>query len=287
MMPRLPMLALVAGLLLFEGAGVPREIRADATTDAFFAQSMQRLLERDVGPEASFLLISQEGTVLAARWPQADAPISPGSLFKPFAALAYGAEHSDRFPLLECLGAAGGCWRPAGHGPLHLSGAIANSCNAYFHSLVRELTARQVQMFAQSFGLAGPPPQAAGDELWGRSAAWKEPPLALLHAYQELAERRDLPGYREVIRGMRQSGQSGTGAKVRLETGGLLTLVKTGTAACAHQPHAPGDGFSVVLWPAEAPRYALLLRVHGVPGSQAAATAGHIVRLVERQADAR
>jgi hypothetical protein len=286
MIPRLPLLALVT-LVFLGGAGVRREARADATTDAFFAQSMQRLLERDVDHQASFLLVSHEGTVLAARWPQADAPVSPGSLFKPFAALASGAEHSDRFPVLECPGGAGGCWRPAGHGSLNLSGAIANSCNAYFRALARELTARQVQIVAQPFGLAGPPQQAAGDELWGRSAAWKEPPLALLRAYQELAERRDLPGYKEVIRGMRQSGQSGTGAKVGLETGGLVSLVKTGTAACAHQPHAPGDGYSVVLWPAEAPRYALLLRVHGVPGSQAAATAGHIVRLVERQVDAR
>jgi hypothetical protein len=57
--------------------------------------------------------------------------------------------------------------------------------------------------------------------------------------------------------------------------------VKTGTAACSHSPRAPGDGFAVVLVPAANPQFLLMVRVHGVPGSQAAKTAGQMLRRIE------
>ena len=50
--------------------------------------------------------------------------------------------------------------------------------------------------------------------------------------------------------------------------------VKTGTAPCLHAHRLPGDGYAVVLYPAESPRFLLLVQVHGVPGSKAAVTAG-------------
>jgi len=57
--------------------------------------------------------------------------------------------------------------------------------------------------------------------------------------------------------------------------------VKTGTAPCTHGDHAPGDGFTVAILPAHQPRILLMVRVHGVPGAQAAKVAGSMLREME------
>jgi cell division protein FtsI/penicillin-binding protein 2 len=59
---------------------------------------------------------------------------------------------------------------------------------------------------------------------------------------------------------------------------GRGVLAKTGTAPCVAPRMHAGDGFTMVLDPAEAPRIALLVRVHGVPGAEAAKTAVRILR---------
>ena len=58
-------------------------------------------------------------------------------------------------------------------------------------------------------------------------------------------------------------------------------LVKTGTAACTHSAHAPGDGFVVALVPAEQPELLLMVRVHGVPGAKASVVAGQMLSRIE------
>jgi hypothetical protein len=45
--------------------------------------------------------------------------------------------------------------------------------------------------------------------------------------------------------------------------------------------HAPGDGFAIAMLPADDPRILLMIRVHGVPGSSAAKTAGVMLRRIE------
>jgi cell division protein FtsI/penicillin-binding protein 2 len=57
-------------------------------------------------------------------------------------------------------------------------------------------------------------------------------------------------------------------------------LAKTGTAACVAERRDAGDGFAVVLEPAEQPRIALLVRVHGAPGASAAKSAARILRRI-------
>jgi cell division protein FtsI/penicillin-binding protein 2 len=74
---------------------------------------------------------------------------------------------------------------------------------------------------------------------------------------------------------MLQSSQTGTGRAV-----GMRALVKTGTAACDHPAGQPGDGYVVALYPAEAPKYTLLVQIHGVPGATAAAAAGKMLRTI-------
>jgi hypothetical protein len=130
------------------------------------------------------------------------------------------------------------------------------------------------------FGIERPDHDAAGIELAGFGPRWRISPLHMARAYVELLGSRDHPAVAEILAGMERSARQGTGAEVdrELESGGAL--VKTGTAACTHPRHAPGDGFVVALAPAEEPRILLMVRVHGVPGSRAAKTAGEMLRRI-------
>jgi hypothetical protein len=80
---------------------------------------------------------------------------------------------------------------------------------------------------------------------------------------------------------MAESAQRGTGAAVGHALRFPDALVKTGTAPCTHSRGAPGDGFATVLTPANQPQILLMVRVHGVPGAQAAKTAGEMLRRME------
>jgi cell division protein FtsI/penicillin-binding protein 2 len=77
---------------------------------------------------------------------------------------------------------------------------------------------------------------------------------------------------------MRQAALTGTGSAVDGQLLHSRALVKTGTAKCTHHDGSPGDGFTVALVPVEDPQFLLLVRVHGVPGAQAAFTAGEMLR---------
>jgi cell division protein FtsI/penicillin-binding protein 2 len=103
----------------------------------------------------------------------------------------------------------------------------------------------------------------------------------MAYAYVELLSERQRPVVRQILAGMQQSAMRGTGAEVDRSLQSETALVKTGTAACTHSRPAPGDGFAVALVPAENPRLLLMVRVHGVPGSVAARTAGQMLRRIE------
>ena len=77
------------------------------------------------------------------------------------------------------------------------------------------------------------------------------------------------------------AARSGTAAAVSRELQGRGALAKTGTAPCIHRQKAPGDGLAMVMVPADHPRLALLVRVHGKPGSEAAAIAGRMIAAIE------
>jgi hypothetical protein len=57
-------------------------------------------------------------------------------------------------------------------------------------------------------------------------------------------------------------------------------LAKTGTAACTHTHRAAADGLAVVAFPAEDPRFLLLVQKHGVTGAHTAAEAAQMLRVV-------
>ena len=81
--------------------------------------------------------------------------------------------------------------------------------------------------------------------------------------------------------GMSESARRGTAAEVDRALSFPDALAKTGTAACTHSRRAPGDGFTVALYPADEPQLLLLVRVHGVPGAQAAKIAGQMLHKIE------
>ena len=275
------MLGLVA-LALCSGRAGPA-VAEHASSTSLFAQSAEEALNRDFpSRDISFLLLdAQTGCVLASRWDHPDVPIPMGSLLKPFTALAYGEQHNYQYPSHTCRGTSTGCWLPHGHGDVNLTEAIAHSCNSYFRMLTADLTASDVSPTASRFGIDLPGPEASGPELAGLGTRWRTSPSRLARAYLELIRQRRESGVSQILDGMALSARHGTGAEVHRTLSFPDALVKTGTASCTHSPHSPGDGFTVVLMPADDPQILLMVRVHGVPGAQAAKTTGQMLRRIE------
>src|SRR5208282_975902 len=299
---RIAALLLTLGMVALSSSGYtqnPGETHADGLAEDFadesgsslFAQSASQTLNRDFpSADISFLLLdAQTGVVLASRWDHPETPIPLGSLVKPFVALAYGELHEFKYPSHVCRGTATGCWRPRGHGAVDLTSAIAYSCNSYFRLLTTNMTAAGVSPTATRFGLESPAPEIAGPALAGLGShdsdnQWLISPINIARAYRELIRRRDQPGARLVLSGMDLAARQGTAAEVGRALPHSRVLAKTGTAPCTHTSHAPGDGFTIVLAPADQPTILLLVRVHGVPGAQAARTAGRMLRQIEPRA---
>ena len=276
-------------LLLVFIACAPRTARsrpADESREAggsLFAQSSARALDQEFpNHDISYLLLdARSGRLLASRWKDPYAPVPLGSLTKPFAALAYGQLHNFQYPAHTCRGSRTGCWRPGGHGAVDVTSAIANSCNSYFRMLTADLTAADMSATAGRFGLDPPDQEVNGAELAGLGASWRISPLRMARAYVELAHQRRMSGVQQILDGMAESARSGTGAGVDRALPMPNALAKTGTAICTHSPHAPGDGFAITLIPEDDPKILLLVRVHGVPGAEAAKIAGQMLRRIE------
>ncbi|MGA3088484.1 MAG: penicillin-binding transpeptidase domain-containing protein [Terriglobales bacterium] len=284
-MRHIPWLAgiLLVVLLPASGRGGSALDGAKDAEPSLFAQSAAETLRRDFpSRDMSFLLLdARTGRMLTSRWERSDSPIPLGSLVKPFTALAYGEQHDFHYPAHTCRGTATGCWRPHGHGEIGLTSAIAYSCNSYFRMLTVNMAATDIAPIVARFGIEPPDRDASGPALAGIGSAWRISPLRMARAYLELTRRRGQPGVREIIAGMAQSAEHGTGAEVDRALPFPDALVKTGTAPCTHSRREPGDGFAMVLTPADQPQFLLMVRVHGVPGAQAAKTAGQMLRRIE------
>ncbi|HEV2689326.1 MAG TPA: penicillin-binding transpeptidase domain-containing protein [Bryobacteraceae bacterium] len=223
-------------------------------------------------PGVSYLLLdAPSGRVIASRWEHPEEPAPVGSLVKPFTALAYGETHDFRFPVFTCQGDVSHCWLPQGHGRMEITTAIAHSCNAYFLELARDVKPEALESVTCRFSVNPPEPWSLPPALIGLHGSWKILPLAIARAYSELAKRSIEPGINEVLTGMALSARFGTG-----RAAGKGAYVKTGTAPCIHAEHQAGDGYVIALYPTDAPRYTLLVRVHGVPGAVAAVTCGRM-----------
>lgn len=174
-----------------------------------------------------------------------DNPAHPGSLWKPFLAASYSGK-----PLrFHCDGS--NCWLGRRHGWLDMPGAIAQSCNQWFHQLFPLLPVPLPAL--QHFGL---PEQTNKD--WPQ---WPCPPRRLARAFAELVTRRQ--DHPLVLAGLRQAAAHGTAKAL-----GDKYLAKTGTAPSEH--HA-GDGWVFAAHPADMPTRLILYRQRGVIGATAAA----------------
>ena len=236
----------------------------------------------------SYVIVSTEtGEIVEARWERLDEPMPVGSLVKPFTALAYAESHSFRYPVLRCCGAEDECWLPKGHGTVGIEQALAQSCNTYFHQLADRVLWADIETVARRFGLAAPPIDAPAGAYIGLGSEWKLQPLAVVRAYEELVRRSGDPGIAPLVQGLALSSRNGTGSGMGRALGGSAALTKTGTSPCSHlgdgvYEASNGDGYVIALYPAETPRYTMLVQVHGVSGRVAAIVGGKILaRLVQ------
>ena len=277
------MLALCLVALWFSSGRAGPVVSDHPDDSSLFAQAASEALNgKFPSSDISYLLMdARTGSLLAARWDSPTLPIPMGSLLKPFTALAYGEKHDYHYPGHVCRGTPTGCWLPRGHGDVDLTVAIAQSCNSYFRMLTADLTAADVLPTAARFGLDVPDPETSGPELVGLGNRWRTSPLHIARAYIELVHMRPQLGVSQILNGMALSAQHGTGQEVHRSYPFPDALVKTGTASCTHSRREPGDGFTVVLTPASDPQLLLLVRVHGIPGSQAAKIAGQMLRRIE------
>jgi cell division protein FtsI/penicillin-binding protein 2 len=225
-------------------------------------------------PDLSFLLLDDNGNVIAQRWDHPEREVPVGSLIKPFLAVAYRRTHAS-FPRFHCAGKAT-CWLPRGHGTLGIRQAIALSCNSYFHQLVADAEPGFAAPILEHFGLTAGTSEVDMVQQGGVAS-----PLVLAKAYLELANHSRDEAEVPVLQGMALSAQKGTAKAAGAELPHLPALAKTGTAPCIHPRKAPGDGFALVMAPADHPRSVLLVRLHGRPGSMAAAVAGRMIAAVE------
>lgn len=236
---------------------------------AFASGDLTPAIDRAVPSSELNYLVIDAGTreVIAARWPDSNLAVPVGSLVKPFTALAYSGDFP---PPVSCA-----------QGRLGFVDALAQSCNEYFLDLAARVDGGSLSLIAASFGLSAPAAQNAETRV-GLGDKWRIAPLSLALAYADLAKRRGDAHVDLILEGMERAAQSGT-AKAIGKLDGVRILAKTGTAPClSNRPHA-GDGFTLAMYPAEAPRYALLVRVHNVPGAEAAKSAGRILHVLTRK----
>jgi hypothetical protein len=201
-------------------------------------------------PPEKLILRLPDATVLSAQWSQdPNLPAKPGSLWKPFLAAA----HSGASPRLQCDGKQ--CWLGRRHGWLDIPGALAQSCNQFFHQLYQHLP-KPVTLI----NLPAPP-----NPDWPN---WSCSPLQLANAYAELLARR--VQYPLVLAGLRQAAEQGTARSL-----GRHYLAKTGTGPSKR--HA-GDGWVLAAHPVDTPTRLILYRQRGVTGAQAATALAQLLQ---------
>jgi hypothetical protein len=229
-------------------------------------------------PDVPYLMVdATTGSSVALHWDDPGRPLPVGSLVKPFTALAYAAAHRFAYPTFVCHGAADGCWLPAGHGRIGIVEAIAGSCNAYFRQLSQSTSPEVFVSTLQSYGMTTYGAAITARAMVGLGDGLKLAPTQVASAYVELVARATQPGVSPILQGMEASARTGTGRAARPAVGGAGGLVKTGTAPCVHSPGAGGDGYAVVIYPADRPRVVLLVQAHGRTGAETAGIAGNVI----------
>jgi cell division protein FtsI/penicillin-binding protein 2 len=264
--------------------GLARGEALDSSREAsaLFSRTASETLARNFpSSNISYLFYdARDDKFIAAKWSESARPVPIGSLVKPLTALAYAETHGFLFPEHVCTG-GNSCWFSKGHGKLGIVRVISSSCNSYFTELAKDTGGVQITSVASRLGLNGPGANASPEVMAGKFGVWREAPESLVRAYAMLLGRSSQPAIHDIVDGMAESAREGTAAGLAKQGLHQRLLGKTGTAPCTHIKHAPGDGFVIVAWPADFPRYLLLVRQHGVTGAQAAVLAGRMLRALE------
>lgn len=143
-----------------------------------------------------------------------DAPITVGSLQKPFVAKAWALAHTgEASPRFRC-DPDSGCWLPAGHGELGLTRALAVSCNTYFRHLALATPMAELDRSLRTAGFTrGPASAEEAIGLPGEHGPLRIRPSALLAAYARLTRSSwpvGEPIRAEVLAGLREAALDGT-----------------------------------------------------------------------------
>lgn len=211
-----------------------------------------------------WIALNLDGEVRDSNWPNSDAPVSLGSLLKPFLALAFLSTHQQS-PVIECRGASAGCWYPKGHGRQDIVSALSNSCTVYFLQLAANLNRAALDTTCLSYGLSSPLRAWAPTRLIGLGQGWPQAPVVAARAFAALARDRQDARVETVLAGMARCARSGTARAVNFPC-----FAKTGTAPCSHSPGGSGDGYIVAIYPMDQPRHILLAMRHNTTGANAA-----------------
>lgn len=210
----------------------------------------------------------------------------PGSLMKLITAEL--ALLKGKMPNYECTGhdRIGGkkmhCWTYKGHGPVDFSRALSLSCNLYFASLGGELGWQALaetlrgEGFSEAAALeqrTGTPDQAARLAI-GDHPAFRASPEEMMVFWNRYLKKISDPSFSVISQALRRSVTEGTGQKAGSATWEILG--KTGTSD-SQTPAYKTDGWFLGAYPAEQPRWALLVflkQAHGF--DEAADLAGRI-----------
>ena len=263
------------------------------------------------------MLDIQEGVVLAASGEHIltgqGRPV--GSIMKIFAAyalLSAGGSGEEVFycaPSFPEIPATSSCWYRPGHGNMTLKTALANSCNAYFRQWLAGKPLVSIEEFLQKLILIEA--SLPEDQTEKRMAVLGLSPMIrpkladlvsaaaslfnggiLFHITRTEAGERCAPlrsiaidsGALEVIRlGMRESAIVGTGKAAQNSLDQMPLLTKTGTSAHLDDngiDNSRTDGYCLVLFPADDPRYLLFVFAPDAQGAdQVAYAAGQIIKV--------
>jgi cell division protein FtsI/penicillin-binding protein 2 len=237
---------------------------------SLYAQSIQTALTRTTPNLEVLVLDLRTHETFADTFRSPKTPIPVGSLLKPFLAVAYFKAHPGPSPTIVCHGHADRCWKEGGHGPITLTDAIANSCNAFFLSISQTIPPADIPY------LPPPPANPSPETLIGLTPEWRISPEALAAAYASLLATPTSATQSAILAGMRDSARRGTANRIGLHPGSVLA--KTGTAPCIDTPcKASGDGLVIAAIPATHPTLLVLVRKRGTTGAMTAAAAGPIL----------
>jgi cell division protein FtsI/penicillin-binding protein 2 len=237
------------------------------------------------------VILAHGGSVLDERFPA-------GSLLKPFTVYALLADGTPGDEVFWCGSSSvdtpstQSCWFKPGHGNLTLTQALGQSCNAWFRQWLERHDPAPAAAFFARLRLAPPAQLAAlsrpADAFCGFTTDIRPTLRELASAAACLFNggvRLDLAGVgtggrgraverlsldrdalQAVRSGMAFSGREGTGERLSFEAGLDGALVKTGTsphltrdAAGAAVDPLRTDGWCLALFPAEKPRWLLLV----------------------------